>query len=196
MQLPVLFLACLLSSVNALYFYLEGAEQKCFIEELPRETTVVGSYRSEDWTDAAQAFQENPLVGIQIAVEVLPSRHKIIDQKGSSYGRFTFTTAEAGDHLICLYVWRERGRVREEGEGMPKLHLDLMFGDATHDTAATKKEIIGDLTYRVKEVNNRIRNIRTEQQHQRDREMEFRDTSERTNSHVVNWTIVQFVVLG
>jgi cell division protein YceG involved in septum cleavage len=31
------------SSSDALYFYLEGSEQKCFIEELPKDTTVLGN---------------------------------------------------------------------------------------------------------------------------------------------------------
>lgn len=28
---------------DALYFYLEGAEKKCFLEELPKETMVTGT---------------------------------------------------------------------------------------------------------------------------------------------------------
>lgn len=28
--------------VDALYFYLEGSEKKCFLEELPKETMVTG----------------------------------------------------------------------------------------------------------------------------------------------------------
>jgi hypothetical protein len=31
-----------ISSVNALHFFLEGSQEKCFVEELPIETTVVG----------------------------------------------------------------------------------------------------------------------------------------------------------
>ena len=36
----LLVLLCL--RTEALYFYLEGSEQKCFLEELPKETVVVG----------------------------------------------------------------------------------------------------------------------------------------------------------
>jgi hypothetical protein len=38
-----LICALLPSSSQALYFYLEGSEQKCFIEELPKDTTVLGT---------------------------------------------------------------------------------------------------------------------------------------------------------
>ena len=30
---------------NALYFYMEGRETKCFFEELPKDTLVVGMWR-------------------------------------------------------------------------------------------------------------------------------------------------------
>lgn len=36
----VLFI--LVKPTTSLYFYLEGTEQKCFLEELPRDTLVVG----------------------------------------------------------------------------------------------------------------------------------------------------------
>src|SRR4051794_5298097 len=38
----LLVLLSILPSVFGLYFYLEGSEQKCFTEELPKETMVTG----------------------------------------------------------------------------------------------------------------------------------------------------------
>jgi len=35
----------LLSPVKALYFYMDGTAQKCFYEELPKDTLVVGTER-------------------------------------------------------------------------------------------------------------------------------------------------------
>lgn len=40
--LTLLALAAWLVPVNALYFYMEGNGQKCFFEELPKDTLVVG----------------------------------------------------------------------------------------------------------------------------------------------------------
>jgi hypothetical protein len=53
-----------------------------------------------------------------------------------------------------------------------------------------------DLAMKVRELNSRVQNIRREQQYQREREAEFRDTSEVTNSRVVYWTVAQLGVLG
>jgi len=40
---PILTATCLLaSSTQALFFYLDGTTPKCFYEELPKDTLVVG----------------------------------------------------------------------------------------------------------------------------------------------------------
>ena len=50
-------LAFLASHAQALYFYIDGPSQKCFFEELPKDTLVVGMryrlhlLRSEHMTD-------------------------------------------------------------------------------------------------------------------------------------------------
>lgn len=41
-SIALLVLLSILPSVFGLYFYLEGSEQKCFTEELPKETVVTG----------------------------------------------------------------------------------------------------------------------------------------------------------
>ena len=37
-------LASLLAQAQALYFYIDGPSQKCFFEELPKDTLVVGEH--------------------------------------------------------------------------------------------------------------------------------------------------------
>lgn len=39
-------LLCFLSSVNALHFYLDANQKRCFIEELPTDTVVEGTFLS------------------------------------------------------------------------------------------------------------------------------------------------------
>lgn len=40
--IPFFSLALLFSQARALYFYIDGPTQKCFFEELPKDTLVVG----------------------------------------------------------------------------------------------------------------------------------------------------------
>ncbi|CAJ0767748.1 8161_t:CDS:2, partial [Entrophospora sp. SA101] len=164
----------LIRSSSALYFYLEGNDPKCFNEELPKDTLVVGTYKAEEWSDAQQQYIENTQLGIQI-IE-LPHNHRIVNQRGANRGRFTFTTAESGDHAICL----QTNSSNWFSSLQTKLHLDMVFGDSISDES--DQEHFSDLAQRVHDLNNRVADIRREQSYQREREAEFRDQSELTNS--------------
>ncbi|KAI7906551.1 emp24/gp25L/p24 family/GOLD-domain-containing protein [Cokeromyces recurvatus] len=158
----LLLLVTYLTSTQALYFYLEGSEKKCFIEDLPKETMVIGVYKSEQFSSAQNQWIENPDVKIEITVEELPQGHKIVETKSKSSGRFTFTSMESGDHAICLAVvsnsWFDSTKTR--------LTLDMDFDDPTdhHDHSA---EGVSTLVRRVHELNERVEDIQIEQNAQR-----------------------------
>ncbi|KAJ3191686.1 emp24p/erv25p- protein [Irineochytrium annulatum] len=181
-----------IASTDALYFILEGSEQKCFIEELPKETTVIGTYSSLEWSDQAQLYQENSANIVSIVVEEQLNRHRLVEQKASNKGKFTFTTSEAGDHSICITA---NGGGGWFSSSKTKFYLDLMFGDASHDTTSHTKTAVNDITSRIRELNNRVDIIQREQRYQREREAEFRNASEAINAKVVNWTLAQVAVL-
>lgn len=48
----------------------QAGETRCFLEELPRDTIVVGHYKAEEWTDEQQTWIINDRLGIQITVDV------------------------------------------------------------------------------------------------------------------------------
>ena len=54
-------LLSVLPSVFGLYFYLEGSEQKCFSEELPKETIVTGTMQHKDHSCLVQPLQSDSL---------------------------------------------------------------------------------------------------------------------------------------
>ncbi|KAI8984630.1 emp24/gp25L/p24 family/GOLD-domain-containing protein [Mycotypha africana] len=124
-------LLAFIAQTQALYFYLEGSEKKCFVEDLPKETMVIGIYKSEQFSTSENKWVENPDLKIQITVEELPQGHKIVDTKSKSSGRFTFTSLESGDHSICLSAasnsWFDNSKT--------KMTLDMDFDDPTdhHD---------------------------------------------------------------
>jgi hypothetical protein len=84
--------ALLVAPSNALYFYLHSGEEKCFIEELPKDTLVVGMfsvrerfstppntnttlpghYKGLQWDGTANAYTQNP-AGLPVMVRAIPS---------------------------------------------------------------------------------------------------------------------------
>ncbi|TVY37400.1 putative membrane protein [Lachnellula subtilissima] len=199
--LPLITLSALLAPVQSLFFYIDGTTPKCFFEELPKDTLVVGHYSAEEYDgENEKAWVKHDGLSIAISVdEVFDNDHRVINQKGSSSGRFTFTAADSGDHKICFTPSSTSG-----GQGWLsalhpmggiKLTLDLAIGE-TSAIESTDKGKIQDIVQKVKDLNGRLADIRREQVFQREREAEFRDQSESTNSRVVRWTLVQLVVLG
>lgn len=176
---------------DGLYFYLDAGSTRCFIEELPKDTIVVGHYKAEEWDQDSSAYIVRDQLGIQIVVEEVDSGEKIVNTRGLPQGKFVFTSHDAGDHTICLRTnytggWFSTSQV--------KMHLDIAVGEAKVDEE-DEKEHVQDLAAKVKDLNLRLADIRREQQFQREREAEFRQLSETTNSRAVWWSIAQMITL-
>ncbi|KAF2142614.1 uncharacterized protein K452DRAFT_226453 [Aplosporella prunicola CBS 121167] len=196
----ILAVAAWIIPAQALYFYMEGDAQKCFFEELPKDTLVVGHYSAEQWDDNARTYIPNTNVGVFISVEeVFDNDHRVVSQRGAQKGRFTFSAADSGEHRLCFSplnaVTHSGQLVGGQQMGGIRFTLDLAIGE-TSQIESTDKGKMQDLQQKVRDLNARLQDIRREQIFQREREAEFRDQSESTNSRVVRWTLVQLAVLG
>ncbi|GAO18481.1 uncharacterized protein UV8b_07296 [Ustilaginoidea virens] len=195
-----LSLLSLASAAQALYFYVDASTPKCFFEDLPKDTLVVGHYSAEEYDDRIHAWQQHTGLNIYISVdEVFDNDHRVVSQRGSSSGRFTFTAHESGDHKICFTPSSTSGRsswLSAHGpNGGIKMKLDLVIGESGQ-IQSSDKDKMEDIAGRVKDLNNRLIDIRREQVFQREREADFRDQSETTNARVIRWIIIQLIVIG
>lgn len=68
--LPLLSLSALLVPVQSLYFYIDGSSPKCFFEELPKDTLVVGKYVAEEWDENLKSWAKHEGLNIFITVDV------------------------------------------------------------------------------------------------------------------------------
>jgi hypothetical protein len=120
------------------------------------------------------------------------SGHSVVSTRGPPDGRFTFTSHDAGDHSICLstnYSSTWFGPVAHI-----RLYLDIVVG-STKPNADHDRSHVSVLASRLRDLNIKIEDIRREQQYQREREADFRNLSETTNSHAVWYSIAQIAVL-
>ncbi|KAF8200383.1 membrane protein [Pholiota molesta] len=190
MRFVLALLLSFLASVHALHFYLDANQQRCFIEELPTDTVVQGHYRALEWNEQEQTYAENPDLGIIVDVQEEPSGHVVVRSVGPLDGRFTFTSHEAGDHSICLSTnytsWFSHTHIR--------LYLDIVVGSTKADVEHDRSHV-SELAGKVRDLNAKLEDIRREQQYQREREEDYRDLSEATNSRAVWYSIAQIAVL-
>lgn len=193
-------------SAHSLHFYMDTSAEKCFVEELPKGTLVVGKYRIEQYSDKMSNYVENPSLGLQIMVEEVQThvKQRLKNYKGASSGRFSFTSGESAQHTICFST-NNTGWFNHD---LARVHLDLVIGSTGMEEenegngngqigggkSGKVKQKLSEMTQRVRDINNQLVDIRREQQYQRIREAEFRNTSEMANSKAVHWTVIQIVV--
>ncbi|KAJ3002832.1 hypothetical protein NUW54_g5635 [Trametes sanguinea] len=192
---PPLLSLCLLLvfavAANALHFYLDTNEKRCFVEELPTDTLVEGHYRALEWSETEQKYVENPNLGILVEVDELETGHNVVKTRGPSDGRFTFTSHDSGDHSICLSSnygtsWFTSTHI--------KLYLDIVIGNTKPDVEHDRSHV-SELSQKLRDLNMKLEDVRREQQYQREREAAFRDLSEETNARAVWYTLAQIGVL-
>jgi hypothetical protein len=154
---------------------------------------------AEVWDRENQHFIIKQDLGMNIVVQEVKDQHVVTSSLGPPEGKFAFTSHEAGEHSICLSTRLTSNEAKElpmdEHNHQVRVHLDIIIGEAKPDNSQADRAHIKDLASRVKDLNDKLRDIRKEQQFQRERESEFRDASEKANSKAVTWSVIQAVVL-
>jgi len=122
----------------------------------------------------------------------MESDHTVVATRGPSEGHFTFTSHDAGDHSICLSTNYSSSWFGPTAH--IRLHLDVVVG-STKPNLDHDRSHVSVLASRLRDLNIKIEDIRREQQYQRERESDFRDLSETTNSRAVWYSVAQIIVL-
>ncbi|CAF4504102.1 unnamed protein product, partial [Rotaria magnacalcarata] len=77
-------------------------ERKCFIEEIPDQTLVIGKYKVELFDANSNTYlPSTPGIGMHVEVKD-PDEKIVLSKLYTSEGRFTFTSHIPGEHVICL----------------------------------------------------------------------------------------------
>ncbi|XP_050297196.1 transmembrane emp24 domain-containing protein eca [Anthonomus grandis grandis] len=181
-----------IASTSALYFHIGETERKCFIEEIPDETSVVVNYKVQLYDPRTGGFMpSSPGIGMHVDIRD-PDDKTILSRVYSSEGKISFTSHAPGEHVICMYsnssAWFGGSQLR--------VHLDIQVGEhAINYGEVVQKEKLSELQLRVRQLLDQVEQITKEQNYQRFREDRFRQTSESTNSRVLWWSITQTAVL-
>jgi len=177
---------------SALYFHIGETERKCFIEEIPDETTVIVNYKVELNDPRSGGYMpSSPGIGMHVEVRD-PDDKTMLSRVYSSEGMISFTSHTPGEHVICMYsnstAWFSGSQLR--------VHLDIQVGEHAIDYAnIAQKEKLTELQLRIRQLLDQVEQITKEQNYQRYREERFRHTSESTNQRVLWWSLLQTSIL-
>lgn len=75
-MLRVLLIFALIGCSTGLYFHIAETERKCFIEEIPDETMVIGNYKVQLYDPNTKGYGDYPNIGMH--VEVKDPEEKVI----------------------------------------------------------------------------------------------------------------------
>ncbi|XP_054043677.1 transmembrane emp24 domain-containing protein 4 [Rissa tridactyla] len=192
-------------SAHGLYFHIGETEKRCFIEEIPDETMVIGNYRTQLWDKQSESFlPSTPGLGMHVEVKD-PDGKVVLSRQYGSEGRFTFTSHTPGEHQICLHS--NSTRMALFAGGKLRVHLDIQVGEHTNNyPEIAAKDKLTELQLRARQLLDQVEQIQKEQNYQRVRrrrrkapgryrEERFRMTSESTNQRVLWWSIAQTIIL-
>jgi hypothetical protein len=133
-----------------------------------------GHYHAEAWSDQSKSYQTSNDVGVFVTVEeTFDNNHRIVAQRGSSSGKFTFSAADSGQHRICVTpqnVPSGGGWLGTGVHGTVKFTLDMAIGE-TSKIESTDKDKVQSLTQRIQDLNSRLQDVRREQVFQRVRHL-------------------------
>ena len=121
-----------------------------------------------------------------------PSQKTIVEHLTQEKGKFGFTSASPGEHLICVRIDSLASQTRT-------LRFDLFIdmGEQAEDyVELAKVEHLSAIEIEVRKLNDKLKAIRQEQEYQSTREILFRDTSESTNSRVLWWALAECAILA
>lgn len=188
----LLSLFCLFLQVNGLHFYLKTGEARCFFEELPRDTLVVGKIQALEYDENSKDYFKSHNLRLEVTVdETFDNDDRVVNQKAFASGDFTFTSLDSGEHKFCLKPIYLDGTTNKNH----RIFFDIAIGSA-HDYVDSKStNQVEALTLKVKSLTKKLEEINFEQELIREREAFFRNQSELTNSRVIRWTIIQLIVL-
>ena len=115
----------LLQLASSLYFFITDGQQRCFIEEVPAETLIVGTYKNPDFvpfgkpefTGVVSSWLDEPLLvprccilgrtprlrlqGLKLVVQD-PNSNVVMTKPVDVEGKFAFTSAMGGEYLLCF----------------------------------------------------------------------------------------------
>jgi len=184
----VLLAFLVVNTLAEIYYILDEGQVRCFLEEVPKDTLVLGRYRAEEENNYGA-----PKVGIKVTVSD-PEGGITLQREMNPSGRFAFTASNlGGEYKICFQTNTSRWFGSKQ---KVKFYLDIETGEqATDYEEVAQQEHLSALEVSVRRLNDRIRDIRAEQNYQRSREAMFRNTSESTNSRVMWWSVIQTAIL-
>ncbi|XP_076980632.1 transmembrane emp24 domain-containing protein 11 isoform X2 [Tamandua tetradactyla] len=164
------------------------------MEDIPSDTLITGTFKVQQWDIGRHDFLESaPGLGMFVTVTTY-NDEVLLSKLYGPQGTFYFTSHSPGEHIICLES--NSTKLVSFGGSELRVHLDVRVGERDVDAAmAQAKDKVNEVSIKLEHLIEQMQQIVKEQNYQRDREENFRMTSENTNGNVLCWAFAQTLIL-
>eukprot|EP01127_Copromyxa_protea_P003171 TRINITY_DN13029_c0_g1_i1.p1 TRINITY_DN13029_c0_g1~~TRINITY_DN13029_c0_g1_i1.p1 ORF type:complete len:234 (-),score=51.74 TRINITY_DN13029_c0_g1_i1:41-742(-) len=208
-KVGVFFLLGLLCA-QATYVVMSDGQTKCFRSEVPQDTLIVGTFKSEALVNEASlgnsAREYNPgglsveegrrvfeasQWNIMVTVKN-PFEEVVLERQYEPTSRFALTSSSGGEYQVCF---RSVGASPFSGL---KWKMEVLFHtgvEAQNYDDVAQNEHLSKMEVSLRKLYDRALEIRQELDYQKSREIAFRDISESTNTRAVLWSVFQICIV-
>ncbi|KAK4766356.1 hypothetical protein SAY87_007998 [Trapa incisa] len=167
--------------VEGIWMNLPASGTKCVSEEIHHNKIVVADY---------MIVSEDPYNGPTISIKVTsPFGNNLHQMDNVTHGHFSFTSAEAGTYVACLWIDNQN-----PGVGTI-VNLEWKIGITARDwESVARKENIEGVELELRKLEGAVDAIHGNLLYLRSREAEMRTVSERTNARVAWFSIMSLGV--
>ncbi|KAJ5071122.1 transmembrane emp24 domain-containing protein [Anaeramoeba ignava] len=170
-----------LTLVQGYIFELENSGKKCFLEDLPPNTLVKGSY---------QNYQ--PFFAIEFAI--FDPKNQLMYQKGSiTSGKFSFSSETPGLYRFCF---TSQNYKKTFGSSTARINFIYSYGKFSVDyDYLSKEDNFNPIEAEFRRMSDLISDISSTMSYMKEREETMRDTNESTNSRVLWFSLLSIFIL-
>jgi hypothetical protein len=178
-MLRLICLLALCTLCTSFEFDLDANSFKCFIEELPENEEVRGSF------SAASGYSQ--AIDMKISN---PQGEVVVEAKGRDKDDFNLWTTLPGDYNFCFYNRLVAG-VKQHSGLKRSLTFKLAIGQEAKDyEQLARKEHLKPLEVMLRMMEDGVRDVYSTYHYFKQREAELRDTSETANTRALWITII------
>ena len=180
----ILLLLPLCSTVEGIYF-LVSRPAKCFTIDQAKGTPVVFGY---EVMDGEKSVEFTLYYGSQAA-----SNQLILSKKLHKIGHIDFITDNDGPFALCVAAMGEKGEINASPV---RLSLTISYGhDEEYYAKIAKEEAYDPMNMEVHKLSDQINFALNEAGYQREKEIKYHQETERINSSLIWWPMVQVFYL-
>jgi hypothetical protein len=214
----VAMVSLLIATSSAVWISLKEGEQRCFFEEIPANTGILGMFESQvlpradligssknevqpgelplpppDPAAHAAALQlfNSKVFGIRVQI-FFPESNSVFLEENDKNGRFYYQSGDSGLYKVCFST--------NTSAWFNPLLFRFTFrletgSDAVDYDRVAKREHLNNLEVEVRRLLDQSQSIIAELDYQKERELAFRDTSESTNSRAAYFSLFQLAII-